>query len=108
MAHEESKRQPEDRKSKVIRTITPDTSSYPIRTEEANSPTHLLAATFAFKIINKFGGRNTQRKMQEVYNVKAKHLAMCITGHKYLGGTEKKAQKWKLSGDGEQPSTSTQ
>ena len=108
VAHEEPKRYPEDRKSKVMRTITPDASSHPIRKEEANSPTHLLAATFAFKIINKFGGGTTQRKMHEVYNVKAKQLATCITGRKYLGGTEKKAQKWKLSGDGEQPSTSAE
>ena len=108
VAHEESKRHPEDRKSKIMQTITPDTSSHPIRKEEANSPTPLLVATFAFKIINKFGGGTTQRKMQEVYNIKAKQLAMYITGHKYLGGVEKRARKRKLSGDGEQSSTSAQ
>ena len=47
-----------------------------------------------------------QRKMQEVYDIKVKQLATCILGHKYLGRAEKKSQKCKLSGEGEQPSTS--
>ena len=105
-AHEESKEHPKDKKSKMMQTITPDTSSHSIKKEKANSPTQLLAATFALKLINKFGGRTTQRKMKEVYNVKAKQLATCITGRKYLGGAEKKTRKRKLSGDGQQPSTS--
>ena len=90
VAHEESEGYVEDRKSQVMQMITPDTSFHAIRKEEANSPTRLLVAAFAFKIINKFGGSTTQRRMQEIYNIKAKHLAMCITGGKYLGGTKKK------------------
>ena len=46
--------------------------------------------------------------MQEVYNVKAKQLATCIMGCKYLGGAERKTQKCKLSGEDEQSSTSQQ
>ena len=107
-AHEKPEGHTEDRKGQVMWMITPDASFHIIRKEEANSPTCLLAAAFAFKIINKFGGGTTQRKMQEIYNIKAKQLATCITGHKYLGGTEKKDQKRKLSGEGEQPSTSNQ
>ena len=105
-AHEKPEGHTEDRKSEVIQMITPDASFHIIRKEEANSPTRLLAAVFAFKIINKFGGGTTQRKMQEIYNVKAKQLATCITGRKYLGGTKKKGRKRKLSGESEQPSTS--
>ena len=37
--------------------------------------------------------------MQEVYKVKAKQLVTCITGRKYLDGTEKRARKQKALGD---------
>ena len=89
---QEAKDYPEDEANKLIQTITPDVKSLHIRKEKANSPTWLLAAKFTFKIINKFGSGATQRKMQEIYKVKAKQLATCITGYKYLGGAEKRAQ----------------
>ena len=69
---------------RVMITLDPEASL--LRREKINSPTWLLAATFTFKILNKFGGGMTQRKVQEVYQVKAKQLAACITGKKYLGG----------------------
>ena len=90
--HQDTKGHPEDEKDKMMWTIMLDTTSHPIKKEKANSPTHLLAANFAFKIINKFGGGTKQRKMQEVYNVKVKQLATCIMGYKYLGGAEKKTE----------------
>ena len=90
VTHEETKGHPENEKDKMMWTIMLDETSHSIKKEKVNSPTHLLAATFAFKIINKFRGGTTQRKMQEVYDVKAKQLATCIMGHKYLGGAEKK------------------
>ena len=43
----------------------------------------------ALKVLNKFGGRVTQRRMQEVYEVKAKQVAGCITGFKYLSRAER-------------------
>ena len=43
----------------------------------------------------------TQRSLQETYEVQAKQLAICITGHKYMGGTDQKqvAQKRKATDD---------
>ena len=75
VAHEESERHMEDRKSQVMQMITPDASFHIIRKEEANSPTHLLVAAFAFKIINKFGGGTTQRKMQEGLRKRAENIS---------------------------------
>ena len=93
VTRQEAKDRPDDKAARIIRTITPDVKSQYIRKEKVNSPMQLLAATFAFKIINKFCNGVTQRMMQEVYEVKAKQLATCITGHKYLGWAEKRARK---------------
>ena len=83
----------EDTTEKLMLTVTPDAASHHIKKEKVNSPTHLLAVTFTFKMINKLGGGTTQRKMQGIYEVKAKQLATCITGCKYLGGGQKKGPK---------------
>ena len=99
--HEETKGHPEDKKDKMMWTVMLHATSQSIKKEKANSPTHLLAATFTFKIINKFGGGTMQRKMQEVYDIKVKQLATCMTGRKYLGGAEKMTRKCKLLGEGE-------
>ena len=93
VTRQEAKDHPDDEADRLIWTITPDVKSHYIRKEKVNSHTWLLAATFTFKIINKFGSRVTQRRMQELYEVKAKQLATCITGCKYLGGAEKRARK---------------
>ena len=47
--------------------------------------------------------------MQESYQVKAKQLAACIMGRKYMGGTDWKAitGKHKAPDDDPEPSTST-
>ena len=103
---QETKSHHEHKTEKFMLMVTPDATSHHIKKEKANSPTHLLAVTFAFKMINKFGGGMMQRKMQEIYEVKAKQLGTCITGHKYLGGVEERAQKHTVSEEGEQPSTS--
>ena len=47
--------------------------------------------------------------MQEVYDVQAKQLAACVTGKKYLGGTNRRTLSRKrkaLGGDDDGPSTS--
>ena len=71
----ETKSHHEDKTDKLMLTVMPDMTSHHIMKEKVNSPTHLLVATFAFKMINKFGGRTMQRKMQEIYEVKVKQLA---------------------------------
>ena len=98
---------PEKQAKRIVILITPDPNAPQFKKEKINSPRRLLAATYTFKIVNTFGGGTTQTQMQMRYSVKAKQLAACLTGHKYLGGTERKAaRKCRLSG--EEPSTSSQ
>ena len=70
--------------------LTPDPWATLLQREKPNSATRLLAATYTYKILNTFGPGTTQRGLQETYQVKAKQLATCITGHKYLGGADRK------------------
>ena len=97
---------PDDLHHRVALTMIPDASAKSIRKENNNSPTRLLAATLAFHILKRFGQGTTQRNMQELYVVKPKQLALCITGRKYLGGADRHARKRRASG--EEPSTSSQ
>ena len=97
---------PDDLHHQVALTMILDASAEIIKKENNNSPTRLLAATLAFQILKRFGQGTTQRNMQELYEVKPKQLALCITGQKYLGGAERRAQKRRASG--EEPSTSSQ
>ena len=76
---------PDDLHHRVALTMIPDTSAEIIKKENNNSPTRLLAATLAFHILKRFGQGMTQRNMQELYEVKPKQMALCITGRKYLG-----------------------
>ena len=62
-----------------------------MKKEKINSATRLLAATYAFKILTKFSNGTTQRQMQEEYQVRPKQLSLCLTGRKYLGGTDRRA-----------------
>ena len=73
--------------------MIPDPSADIMKKENFNSPMHLLAATLAFKLLKRFGNGATQRNMQEVFNVHPKQLALCITGRKYLGGTDRLSRK---------------
>ena len=98
---------PEDKTEKIRSTITPNAGSQYLRKEKPNSPSRLLAATLAFKILNKFGSGVMQRRLQETYEVQAKQLAICITGCKYMGSTDQKqmARRRKAT-DEPEPSTS--
>ena len=97
---------PDDTHQRIALTMIPDLSSDIMKKEKQNSPTRLLAATLAFQLLKKFGQGMTQRNMHELYDVRPKQLALCITGRKYLGGTDRRARKRRASG--EEPSTSTQ
>ena len=79
---------PDDHTEQVKIMLTPDLEALLLKNENINSPTQLLAATYAFKFPTKFGNETTQRKIQESYQVKAKQLAACITRRKYLGGAD--------------------
>ena len=94
---------PDDQGERIRLTMIPDAESQFIRKEKPNSLLCLLAATSAFKILNFFRTGVTQRKLQELFDVKAKQLALCITGWKYMGGSERKR---KSSRSEDEPSTS--
>ena len=81
---------PEDKPDRVKILLTPDAQATLLQREKPNSPTRLLAATYTYKIVNKFGSGTTQKALQEIYQVKAKQLATCVTGRKYLGGADRK------------------
>ena len=83
---------------KILNSITPSPSSELIKKEKVNSPFHLIAASLAFKTLNKFTTGTSQRKMQERYDVKPKQLALYLTGRRYLGGSNRKR---RLSGQEE-------
>ena len=93
---------PKEQAERIEILITPDPDTPQLKREKVNSPTRLLAATYTFKIMNTFSDGTTQRGLQERYQVKAKQLATCITGKKYMGGTD---QKRKTSGSDEGPSS---
>ena len=94
---------PDNQHERVKILMTPDPTARSLRDKRINSPTCLLAVTLAFKIINRFSGGTTQRKMQEVYSVCARQLAACVTGKNYWGSTDRKC---KTSGDKDGSSSS--
>ena len=54
-----------------------------------NSLTHLLATTVTYKILHRFADGVTQHRIQEMYFVNPKQLAAYITGHRYMGNTDR-------------------
>ena len=100
---------PEEQMECVKLMLTPDPEASQLKEEKIKSATRLLAATYAFKILTKFGNGTTQRRMQEEYQVRPKQLVLCLTGRKYLGGTDRRAMAKKHKAlDDLEASTSTQ
>ena len=100
---------PDDQSEQVKLMMTPDPMTKSLKQEKVNSPNHLLALTFTFKILNRFANGTTQRKMQELYEVHPKQLVVCVTGKKYLGGTDRRVltRKHRALGDNEGPPSKT-
>ena len=98
----------EDNHQRVKLTMIPDPMMETMRHESVNSPTCLLVATLAYKMLKKFGDSTTQKEMHEKYGVRPKQLALYITGRKYLGGMDRKAlaKKWRATNDEPEPSIS--
>ena len=94
---------PDDPEERVKLLMIPNPAANTIKDEKINSPTRLLAATWAHRISNIFGKGTTQWKIQESYGVRAKQLAACIMGRKYLGGADRKR---RLTGTDAGPSSS--
>ena len=74
---------PDDMGARVKLTMTPNPKAECLQKEKDNSPTRLLAAMLAYKILSKFGNGTTQREMQAKYIIRVKHL----------GGTDQKASR---------------
>ena len=100
---------PEEQTESVKLMLAPDLGASLLKKEKMNSMTRLLAATYAFKILTKFGNGMTQRRIQEEYQVRPKQLSLCLTGRKYLGGVERRAKVRKCKASGEpEPLTSAE
>ena len=99
---------PDEVNERVWLTMMADPYTGPLAKEQMNSPTCLLAAAFSHKVLKKFGGGVRQSEIQEWFNVRPKQLATCITGRKYLDGTDQKAlsRKYRASDNDNHPSTS--
>ena len=99
---------PDDKSAQVKITMIPVATSMEIAHEKPNSMMCLLAATFAFKILKKYGESATQRELQLMYQVRPKQLALCIMGHRYWGSADHRvlARKQKAADDDEELSTS--
>ena len=98
---------PEDTYRRVKLTMIQDPMTEAMRRESVNSLTCLLAATLAYKMLNKFGGGTTQKEMQVRYSVRPKQLALYITRRKYLGGMDRKALAKKQRATDDEPELST-
>ena len=96
---------PDDKGARVKLTMTPNPKVECLHKEKENSLTQILAATLTYKILCKFVNGTMQQEKQKQYSVKAKQLATCVMGHKYLGGSDRKASR-KRKASGEEPSTS--
>ena len=83
---------PDDKGARVKITMTSKPNVECMLKEKDNGPTHLLAATLAYRLLCKFSDGTTQREMQKGYNVRAKQLTTCIMGRKYLGSSD-----WKTA-----------
>ena len=108
-AQTEKKEMPDDKSERIKDTMIPRPEQNDLYKQPNYSPTRLLAATLAYYIHKQFIQGTTMVELQKKYVVPPKTLALCITGKKYLGGTDRKAQeKRKCRASGEEPTTSTQ
>ena len=82
---------PEEQPEQVKLMLTPDPQASLLCKEKSTAPMRLLAVTYTFKILIKFGHGTTQKQIQEDYLVKPKQLSLCLMGRKYLGGSDRKA-----------------
>ena len=74
--------------------MIPDPDTTELGMKCINGPNQLPATTFAYRILKMFMEGTMQRALQEMFQVKAKQLTLCITGRHYLG-----EQTIKLGGD---------
>ena len=83
---------PEDKNKQIKLTMTPSSN----KRETVNGKTKQPKKTAGWhihlpRVLKRFGEGATQRELQQEYQVRPKQLALCITGCKYLGGTDWKA-----------------
>ena len=71
---------PMSNRKEVKTLLGPDAQATLLQREKPNSPTRLLAATYAYKILNRFGSGTTQRGLQENLSGEGQTV-----GHMYYG-----------------------
>ena len=100
---------PDEQPERVKLMLNPDPQASLPQKEKSNSATRLLAVTYMFKILNKFGPSTTQKQLQEDYLIKPKQLSLCLMGRKNLRGSDKKAvTRKRKSSDKPELSTSAE
>ena len=83
---------PDDHTEWVHDMIIPNLKEKMFMKEMHYNSTCLLAATLAFYVDRSFGKTCTMKEVKEKFIVRMKQLSLCITGRKYIGGSERKAQ----------------
>ena len=88
----EHKELPDDHAELVHDMMIPNLKEKTFVKEAHYKSTCLLAATLAFYIDRSFVKTCTMKEVRECFIVRTKQLSLCITGRKYLSGSERKAQ----------------
>ena len=77
-------------RDKLRQTLLPQERNAALRKEPRNNTTRLLAALVYLKLKKRYLNEGTWADMAEKCDVKPKALSKLISGHKYLGGKDKK------------------
>ena len=88
----ECKELPNNHEEQVHDMMIPNPKEKIFVKEVHYNSTCLLAATLAFYIDRSFRKSCTMKEVRECFIIRTKQLSLCITGRKYLGGSERKAQ----------------
>ena len=91
-AKKEWKELPDDHAERVHDTMIPDPKEKTFMKETHYNIMRLLAATVMFYVDHTFSKTCMMKEVQERFIVCTKPLSLCITGRKYQGGLEWKAQ----------------
>ena len=108
-AQMKKKELPDDKFEQIKNTMIPRPKEKELCKQPNFSPTRLLVATLAYYIHKQFIQGTTMVELQKKYIVQPKTLTVCITGEKYQGGTDRKAQerkRWKSTDEEKSESSS--
>ena len=85
---------------RVNLTLLPNPMAESLKCKPKSSPTILLVGVIYYQVRKNFGGGCMQTLVVNNFDLKAKNVALCITGWKYLGSKDKQSgTKWKAADD---------